>query len=294
MKSELEQRLHDISKEHLIQLLQELAMRHPVLLTEMSNIMESFSDEGNGIAEDASIDAVDIIDDTDDTEETEGEVTEDWDFGGDEPIALHSFSHHTQPTLLPLNKDAPRQRIEEYATRLNQEDSPQVLMNILAELIDEAITCIAQKDDTTALDLFALMFDERLRERNPALTTTFDDMIDAAMFSLEPLLTEASSNALFDTRVQALSPLLTPHIRHGWLERLFALWIKRLDAHRLEEDLPEIMLDMAWGEDLRLLRTLAQNELQKQPESGHANIVDFTHQYRTKALEKFLKELPRA
>jgi hypothetical protein len=294
MNPELERRLHAASKEQLIRLLQELVMRHPVLLTEMSNIMQTFSDEGNSIAEDASIDSIDDTDDTEETEETEGEVTEDWDFGGDEPIALHSFSHHTQPTLLPLNKDAPHQRIEEYATRLSQEDSAQVLMNILAELIDEAITCIAQKDDTTALDLFAVMFEERLRERNPALTSTFDDMIDAAMFSLEPLLTEASGNPLFDTRVQALSPLLTPHIRHRWLERLFALWIKRLDAHRLEEDLPEIMFDVAWGEDLRLLRTLAQNELQKQPESEHANIVDFTRQYRTKALEKFLKELPRA
>ena len=57
--------------------------------------------------------------------------------------------------------------------------------------------------------------------------------------------------------------------------------------------MPGIMLDVAWSEDMPLLRNLAQNELQKQPRSEHSNIVDFTSQYRTKALEKFLKELPR-
>jgi len=41
------------------------------------------------------------------------------------------------------------------------------------------------------------------------------------------------------------------------------------------------------------LRSLAQNELNnKEPRGEHSNIVDFTRQYRTKALEKFLKELP--
>ncbi|HLJ32946.1 MAG TPA: hypothetical protein VKU38_04810, partial [Ktedonobacteraceae bacterium] len=74
---------------------------------------------------------------------------------------------------------------------------------------------------------------------------------------------------------------------------LFHLWLKRLDAHRVEEDLPDIMLNVAWSEDILLLRTLTQNELQKHPRSEHSNIVNFTQQYRTKALEKFLKELPK-
>src|SRR5207249_8030704 len=124
-----------------------------------------------------------------------------------------------------------------------------------------------QNDYFAALDLFALLFDERLLERNPALTPTFDDMIDAAMYSLEALLSEASSHTLFDANAVTLSALLAPHVRHRWLERLFALWLKRVDAHRVEEDLPEIMLDVAWNGDMLLFHSLAQNELQKQPGS---------------------------
>ena len=88
-------------------------------------------------------------------------------------------------------------------------------------------------------------------------------------------------------------PLLLPQVRQHWLERLFALWLRRLDARKIEEDLPEIILDVAWSEDIQLLRGLAQNELQPLPRGPHSNIVDFARQYRTKALEKFLKELPR-
>ena len=96
---------------------------------------------------------------------------------------------------------------------------------------------------------------------------------------------------MFDVSV-SLSPLLAPAIRRSWLERLFSLWIKRLDLHRVEEDVPEIMLDVAWNEDIALLRTLAQDELQQLRQGDHSNIVDFSRQYRVRALEKFLKELP--
>jgi len=138
------------------------------------------------------------------------------------------------------------------------------------------------------------LIDERLLERTPATVSLYDEMIDAAMYSLEALLSETSSNAMFDADTVTLSPLLAPNVRHRWLERLFALWLKRLDLHRVEEDLPELMLDIAWSEDILLLRSLAQNELQRHPHSEHSNIVDFTRQYRSRALEKFLKELPHS
>ncbi len=276
MKSELEQRLHDISREQLIQLVQELTTRHPILQAEMEGILESFT-AGASPAEELP-------------EDGGGEVTEDWDFSGDEHASLSSSP---QPVPLPVDSEAQRQRVEEYAARLGQEESPQALVDALTGLIEEAIAHIGHNDYCGALDLFALLFDERLREHNPTLIPIFDEMIDAATPSLEALLGEASSSTLFNADTLALSPLLTPDVRHGWLERLFALWLKRLDAHRVEEDLPEIMLDVAWNEDMLLLRRLAQNELQKQTYSEHTNIVDFSSQYRTKALEKFLKELPR-
>ena len=88
--------------------------------------------------------------------------------------------------------------------------------------------------------------------------------------------------------------MLIPDTRRRWLERLFALWLKHLDAHRVAEDLPEIILNVAWNEDMLLLSSLVQNELQKQPGGEHSNILDFNHQYRIRALEKFLKELPHS
>jgi len=280
MKPELEQRLHAVSKKQLVQLLQELAIRHPALLTELVNILENLTGEKRDAPED--------IDE---------EITEDWDFSGDEQEESHQFF---QPAPLPQDSRTQQQHIEEFASSLRQEMSPQLLVEVLTALIEEAISHIEHNNYHRALDLFGLLFDERLLERTPGLTSIFDEMIDATTPSLETLLSEASSNTMFDPNTAALSPLLTLSMRHCWLERLFALWLKRLDAHRVEKNFPELILDVAWIEDIPLLRKLAQNELQKQPHGEHyqpprqgSNIVDFTRQYRTKALEKFLKELPR-
>ena len=277
MNIEIEQLLQKASREHLLALVQELAVQHPGLQAEISDYLKNLDNEGIAIAMDAP-------------EESDEEVTEDWDFNGDEPIAFHSYM---PPTRFPQDAQAHRQRIEEYAAQIDLETSPQGLMDILSHLIDEAIPSAGQSDANSALELFALMVDARLREESPALVAVYDEMIDAAMYTLETLLSEASSNALFDAERVTLAPLLNPVERHRWLERLFALWLKRLDIHRLEEDLPEIILDVAWSEDILLLRSLAQSTLQRQPQSEQGNIVDFTRQYRTKALEKFLKELPR-
>ncbi len=270
MEPELEHRLHWSSKETLIQLLQELAKRHPALLIEMADILAQLSgsneDEGNE------------------------EATEDWDFNGDEQIVLRTLS---RPALLPLDSEVYQRRIEEYAARLSKNEPPQTIAEDLAKLLEEAELRAEQQDYAGALDLYALLFDERLLERSSALTTLLDEAIDIATPTLEVLLEDASSNAIFDTTTVTLSPLLATNVRLHWLERLFALWIKRLEAHSTDEDLPEIMLNVAWNEDIPVLRSLAQNELQRHPRSERSNIVDFTQQYRTRALEKFLKELPR-
>jgi len=284
MEPEFIERLHHASRENLIELLQELAVRHPILLAEIVGILE-------GLPDDAPDDAPVV-------EESDEEVTEDWDFNGDEQVeqveqvAPRPFP--TQPTMLPLNNDPPQERVEEIARRLRQEEAPQILLDVMKDLIEDAVSFSGQNDENAALDLFAVLIDERLQERRPAITPLFDQMIDAGMYFLEALLTEASNNTLFDKDTAAHSPMLSEHVRHRWLERLFALWLKRLDAHNVEEDLPELILDVAWSEDILLLRRLVQSELQKQPQTAHANIVDFHYQYRTKALEKFLKELSRA
>ena len=275
MNPEFEQRLQSARREDLILLLQELSVRHPVLLTEIMNMLERLSNEMPAVEE-----------------EGEEEVTEEWDFNRDEHAAPYTFP--IQSPLFPLDSEAHQQRVEEFARRLRQEESPEALFDVLRDLVEGAVSYSGQKDEYAGLDLFAMLIDERLLERSAATTPLFDEMIDAGMYSLEALLTEASSNTLFDVDTAALSPLLIPQVRHRWLERLFALWLKRIDAHKVEENLPELLLDVAWSEDILVLRSLVQSELQKQPPIVHENIVDFGRQYRTRALEKFLKELPHA
>jgi len=278
MTPEFEQRLQTTSREQLIQLLGELTVRHPVLQAEITSMLGKLAQEHEPAqAEEA----------TDDT----GEVSEDWDFTGETQVTPHSAA--AQQAALPTDSEDRHHHVGEFASRLSQVESRQALFEVLQDLVEDAISYIGQNDDQMALDLFALLIDERLLESRPETVPLFDEMIDASMYSLEALLEEISSRTMFDTDAGALSPLLSPEVRHRWLRRLFALWLKHLDAHRVEEDLPELILDVAWNEDALLLRSLAQAELQRQPHTSHSNIVDFGRQYRTKALEKFLKDISR-
>lgn len=279
MESGLEHRLRISSKEQLIQLLQELAIRHPFLPGEMAALLD------NSRVQHRMSESLNVQGDADDDD-----PEDDWDFGGDEPVMMHTFH---RPVQIPVEGETGKRDVGDFVTLLSQQDTPQMLADTLTDLLDEAELRTEQDDYPAALDLYALLIDERLLERTPAVTPILDEAIDAATPALEDLLVEASSNAMFDAATVALSPLLTSTVRHQWLERLFQLWLKRLDAHRVEEDMPDIMLNVAWSEDILLLRTLTQNELQKHPRSEHSNIVNFTQQYRTKALEKFLKELPK-
>ncbi len=282
MKLELEDQLQRANKKQLHLLIQELAVRHPPLKVEIVELLEKVC----GLSVSPGLLEATVA--TDSGSQLDEDVTEDWDFSGDELMAIRPLP---QPVLLPLDQEGYRRRIEAYLTRLNQGESPQALFEDLNELLDEAETRAEHHDYQGAMELYALVLDERLAERNPALVHIFDKAIDDIMPILETLLSEASSNILFEA--SSLAPLLTLEMRQEWLKRLFALWLKRLNAHHVEENVPEIMLNVAWSEDVALLRHLIKGELQLQPSNEHSNIVDFTQQYRTRTLEKFLKELPR-
>ncbi len=279
MESGLEHRLRTSSKEQLITLLRELALRHPLLPGEIA----AFLDDVQSPHRPPEI--VNVVGDVD-----EEAPEDDWDFGGEEPLMMHSYH---RPVQIPPEEEIGKRNIEDFVHLLSQQETPQELADTLTDLLDEAELRTEQDDYPGALDLYALLIDERLLERTPAVVPILDEAIDAAAPALEDLLVEASSNAMFDAAAVALSPLLTSTVRHQWLDRLFRLWLKRLDLHRVEEDLPDIILNVAWSEDIPLLRSFTQNELQKHPRNEHSNIVNFTQQYRSRALEKFLKELPK-
>jgi hypothetical protein len=277
MQSEFEAPLGYLDKEQLIMLLQELLQRHPVLRGEIMAMLERYSAE----AQEAQDGGIGEIDD---------EVTEDWDYSGDE-VEPDNLPMYAQAPLHAKSVEDPRLVVAEFTARLGREQTPNELRALLEDIIDEAIACSARGDTAIALDLYALLFTERFRVQAPEIIALYDDMIDAAMPTLEGLLDEASSNALYDAERASLSPLLKSTMRRKWLDYLFTLWIKRLDGLRAEDDLPEIMLDLSWNEDVPFLRGLTQEALQqRQPSSS--NIIDFTHQYRTKALERFLHALP--
>ncbi len=277
MESKLEQQLHSLRKKQLIQLLQELATRHPILLSEMTSMLENLIEDGEG----------------------RGGVSGDWDFSGDEEggdaeeDGIEDLEHAgSRWSLLPaLDSEMYRKRVEEYDTRLKQGVPGSVVESDLEELLVEAETRAEYSDFQGALSLYALVLDERLREHSAGLTQILDKAIYGALPAMETVLSEASSNAMFDEVAVTLSPLLSTTVRHEWLKRLFALWLKHLDEHGVEEDFPRIMLNVAWSEDFLLLRNLVQGELQRYVHNEHSNIVDITQEYRVRTLEKFMKEL---
>lgn len=298
MESKLDRRLQHANREQLYLLIQDLLVRHPPLLTEVVEILDDLehvtgAENIRGMqpfplhleADESYADGINNGNQDDD------EATEDWDFNGDELMAFHN--RQPQPILLPLDLDSYRTRITSYAERLQQGASSQQILDDLTELLEEAETRAEQHDYQSALILYGLVLDQRLSEENATLQGIFDKAIDDIMPILETLLSEASSNITFDLS-SSLAPLLPTDERHRWLERLFALWLRHLDIHRIDESVTEMLLTIAWSEDVPLLRQMVQQELSQQPQPAHSNIVDFARQYRIRALEKFLKELPLA
>ncbi|HTK07698.1 MAG TPA: hypothetical protein VL485_11055 [Ktedonobacteraceae bacterium] len=276
MEPELEHRLQCINKTQLILLVQELTARHPQLLTEVSSLLEQVDVNTSSF----------FLEESGDEDVNEKKTDEDWDFNGE---IGPTYKTLPRSRLLPLDLEAYQQRFASYDTIEIQEETYQQIDQELMELLKEGEERVDHRDYHAALDLFALLINARIAETNPALSPLFDQAIDEGMPTLETLLSEVSSHILFDTAI-ALSPLLSSPMRREWLERLFVLWLKRLDRYHSEEELPEIILDIAWSDDVALLRERVMKELHFSEE--HTNIVDLTRQYRTRALEKFLKELP--
>jgi hypothetical protein len=287
MDTEFEQRLRESGKDALVELVKALALRHPALLAEMNLLLANLAipASANGNRQEHDYSEYEELDEDE-------EETDEWDFGGDESVLLVPPSD--QSALPPFDREAYRQRLERYAARLEQGETIAVITSDLMELLREAEVRALRQDYYAALDLYALVLDERLKERCVSLITMFDEAIDAAMPVLETLLIEAGSNTIFDEQTIALSPLLAAPARQSWLQRLFQLWLKRVDAHSIDDELPEMMLSLAWKEDMPLLRALTQNELQKIPHNPHSNIVDFARQFRYRALERFLRHLSHA
>lgn len=272
MKTEIERRLQRSSKKQLVHLLQELTVQHPELLAEIE----------------AGLDHLPDLAEYEDEHDSSGEQHEDgWDANGE--LARMDFVRTPEFPLIDINSY--RQRIEGYLVRIKQRKSLQPICDDLFEILKEAQQRADREDYYNALDLYALVLDERLAERNAALTSILDKALSEIMPMLQTVLINVCS-CIIVTSSSFLTPVLTPEMRHSWLERLFALWLKRLDRYHVEEEVPEILLEMAWENDLGLLRRFVQEELQRLRQNGTSNIVDFTRQYRTRALEKFLKELP--
>src|SRR5438876_3943120 len=168
MELELEHHLQNVNKTQLVTLLQELAVRHPVLLTEIVELLGQFADSEG----------------TEDTEESDTEIdseaTEDWDFSGDDDdlTELHSVS---RPPLPPLELEVKQQQINSYTERLLQGESQQSIGSGLLHLLREAEIRADQHDYQGALALYALILDKRLTEKNGALVHIFDKAIDESM-----------------------------------------------------------------------------------------------------------------
>jgi hypothetical protein len=273
----IEQRLQQSSKQQLVLLLQELTVLHPELIPAMHTFLDQHADAVTYEEHEPLSHANSIHEQDEDA----------WEPG--EELATMDFVR--TPEFPPLDLESYRQRIEGYLLRIKQKKSLQPIGDDLFALLKEAQQRADREDYYNALALYALVLDERLAERNATLTSILDKAINETMPMLQAVLINVCS-CIIVTSSSFLTPVLTPEMRKSWLERLFALWLKRLDRYHVEEDVPEIMLEMAWQNDLDLLRHFVQEELQRLRKNGTSNIVDFTRQYRTRALEKFLKELP--
>ncbi|GCE10835.1 hypothetical protein [Tengunoibacter tsumagoiensis] len=257
MESELEQHLAKLNKQQLLLLVELLVVRNAHLSAEIEALLSTL-------------------------------LFEDEEFNADKLTLHRSLPQQLSP---PLATALYQEQIEGFMARLQQGVMPQLLFDELCQILQQAEALADQYEYRQALELFALTLDARLGLDHTILTALFDRALDEFMPVLDMLLSEASSLIMPHPDAEA-TPLLPEDLRQLWLQRIFSLWLKRIDAHQAEEHLPEMLLEMAWHEDVPLLQYLLQQELQSSASYAHSNIVDFSHQSRTRILEKFLKELP--
>jgi hypothetical protein len=195
-----------------------------------------------------------------------------------------------------------------------QGETPEAIFDDLISRLQSAEAYSDQNSYQQALDIYAQVIDAHLAAHEASLISLFDRAIAEFLPRLDLLLAEASSliisepsqpsdrSEVPDLPVSAasptlipvtMSPLLTPEVRHSWLERLFALWLKCIDIRQISEQVQEIIFEVAWSEDIPFLRNLVESELRHTSADTHLHVGDFARQSHAPTLEKFLKELPQ-
>jgi hypothetical protein len=206
-----------------------------------------------------------------------------------------------------------KQRLQ-YKTRLQQGETPEAIFADLINLLQAAEAYTDRNSYQQALDIYAQVINAYLATDEALLISLFDRAIAKFLPQLDMLLAEASSLIISEpsqlsdlsktpaslTSIVSptpvpitMSPLLTPEVRRSWLERLFALWLKRIAIHQIGEQLQEIIFEVAWSEDIPFLRNLVESELQHTSSDTHLHGSDFAKQSYTHTLEQFLKQLPQ-
>ncbi len=259
----------------LVTLLRELLKRYPALLPEITHLLHAEPHAKEPLTSDDSGDELDE------------ELTEDWDFSSVE-VPQDTTIAASVPSL-----DINRYRLRLAADSSHRAEDPSAteLQHDLREIYDEAETCKELHDLPGALALYELLIDARLSSTEDTLQTIFDAQLDNALPTLEMLLSEASSSVQF-TPAQSMVTLLSREQRQGWLERLFALWLTRIEQHSVGERLQLMLHTIAWSEDTALLHRLTQQELHQHSTHEYTNIVDFQQLHRIRLLERFLRTLP--
>ena len=273
MDAELQRLLQQAGHDQLVQIVQQLIMRYPALLSDIAQwLTRQQIAEQDGMDEEAV-----AIDE---------EVTEDWDFSGDE---LDSYPL-ARLVLPPLAAQTYQERLAAYSVRLECGEAVATVRRDLLDVLWEVELRAEQHDYHGALCLYALLLNAYLAVQRLDLNALFEYALNETMSTLETLLAEASSTLLVDASKQ-LSPLMNQDDRQHWLERIFALWLKYLEERRPVERITELLHMVAWREDLPMLQALVLSKMPPQDDELSGTIVDFARLYRVRMLERLLKSL---
>lgn len=191
---------------------------------------------------------------------------------------------------------------------------PETIFDNLINLLQSAEAYANRNSYQQALDIYAQVIDTHLAAHETVLISFFERTINEFLPQLDILLVEASCliisepsqptdlsgkpdksdfNASPPPIPVILSPLLTPEIRRSWLKRLFALCLKCRDMYQIREQLQQMMVEVAWSEDVVFLHNLVESELHHASLDAHMHVSGIASQSHAHMLEKFLKELPQ-
>jgi hypothetical protein len=273
IEAELARLLQEADQKQLVQLVLRLATRYPALLNDIIHELTRLREPEQVVEEEGA----EIIDE---------EVTENWDFSGDE---LDSYPL-ARLILPPLSLQTYQERLVGYAARLEQGEATASVQRDLLEVLWEVELHAEQHDYHGALNLYALLLDTYLSSQRADLDRIFEYALNETFSTLEILLAEASSTLQIDASKQ-LSPFMQQSERQRWLERLFQLWLKYLQARHPVERITELLHTVAWHEDQPLLQTMITGKLEQYDVEPADTIVDFTRLYQIRMLERLLHNL---